>query len=147
MNQQVPFTYLKKPWAKWCFFAAGLLQILLIFENMKQFRSLEESGIYTPAQLSEYLMQYKFIYILLLSCAMLFLGVFLISIFARSKKSAKLATSILLFAASAIYTAGIVLWGSAIPSLPLFVFFLFPMWGVFVFSLYQYSKECRKHEA
>lgn len=146
MNKQVPFSYLKRPWAKWCFFVAGLLQIPLMFENMREFRLLEESGIYSPAQLSEYLMQYKFICMLHLACATVFLGVFLISIFARSKKSAKLAESILLFAASVICTVGIVLWGSVMPSLPLFVICLCLIWGVFVFTLYQSIKECRKQE-
>ena len=40
MQKTRSYTYWKKPWAKWCVLAAGLLQLLALWINLNDYRQV-----------------------------------------------------------------------------------------------------------
>lgn len=144
MGSNCDFSYWKKPWLKWLTLAVGLLQLPLLYGKIQDYNQVIHANIFSPESLSEYIMQQKFSCMVTIVIAVGFLGAFFIGLFARSKRSSDLAEIILLFGLAAILTAGMIIWGPAIHGLWLWVVILCLVWGVDIFTIFQFMKEKRK---
>lgn len=145
MEHQASFSYWKKPWVKWLFLTAGLLQIPTAWGKLREYQLTAEASILSAEELKEYLFQQRFSCMINVMCVVLFLGLFLIDLLVHSKKSAHLSATLLFTVVASLYTVGLFLWSSALPSLPLLYFFLCLLWGSVLFTFWQFLKEVRKH--
>ena len=141
MNRQNNFSYWKYPLQKWLILLLGLFQIPLLAENIKDFRFSLHTNIFSPEALSAY--QNSSLSELVVSVFILCttVGFFLIGAFCRSRKTARLFESILLFACAGLAAIGLYpLWAFKTPFfLCLFLLLLSLLLGAF--SLHQYGKE------
>lgn len=108
MQKTRSYTYWKKPWAKWCVLAAGLLQLLALWINLNDYRQVSSvwDQIMSEDAWKSYASQ------TILSCsikaftAALFFGILIVGGAARSEKAARRGEGITLLLWA-------VLWGAA----------------------------------
>ena len=137
------FTYWKKPGLKWVFPTAGILQGLLLYEKIKDYQIVIESGIFGDEKLLQYMAQQKFSWLLSSIAILGFWGVFLIGSIAKSRRSAKLAEALLLIVVSAVIGIGSVAWGKMFNQVQLVVCIslLILATGTGLFTLIKYTKK------
>lgn len=101
------FVYRKHPWQKWLLFTAGVLQVIVLLLNLQEYNEIAsiKDNIYTAAEWELYTLQQSFQISLKSAFAVICLGCFLIGIFSRSKKAARIAEGLLLLLLA-------VAWGS-----------------------------------
>lgn len=90
------FIYWKRPWQKWVILVAALLQLLCLWMNIQEYNDILNAGILSPSEWANYASQKIWqcaINVLMTACLM---GVFLVGVFARSKKAAQLMEGLLL---------------------------------------------------
>lgn len=89
------FSYWKYPWQPWLVLLVVVLQLLLLRSGIHDYRILAAAGVFSPEELRAYLLQQSFSCTLSGSLAFLFLGLFLIGTFARSRRAADLSGAVL----------------------------------------------------
>lgn len=79
--------YFKRPWLKWVFLAVGLLQIWVLKDNIQSYLVCSQAEIFSPAEWEKYAVGKQFACVSNVMLVTLFIGSFLIGIFAKSKKA------------------------------------------------------------
>jgi len=140
-DKQDRFSYWKRPWQKWFVLIAAILQLLCLWMNIQEYKEISSIPIFSASELASFAASTKWqcaINGVLLGC---FSGTFLIGIFAKSQRAARLAEGILLLA---LFVA----WGAAgfvlrpfPPNMRLFwALMLLIAFGGAIYSLWQYRK-------
>lgn len=136
--------YWRRPWHKWIILTVEILQLLFLWMEIREREELFTAGIFSAPTWESYAARSNF------SCAVhgltaaLFLGVFLIGLLARSRRSARLAEGLLLLLLALAWgTAGATLGlASQDEGKLLWAFFLLLTLGAGVYGLWK----CRKQE-
>lgn len=106
-QKQEEFSYWKRPRAKWFVLAGGIIELLALWLNVREYNRVAAAGIFSPAAWADYADSKIHLCASNGILAILFLGSFLVGNLARSQRSARRAEGrLLLFTALA---AGIVL--------------------------------------
>ena len=90
------FIYWRRPWQKWLVLIAGILQVINLSLNVQEYKDIVKVGIFSSSVWKSYVVQQSFLCALNGLTAAIFLGIFLIGIFARSQKVARMAEGVLL---------------------------------------------------
>ena len=108
MQEKRSYTYWKKPWAKWCVLAAGLLQLLALWMNLNDYRRVSAvwEHIMSEDAWKSYALETLFSCSLEGFMAALFFGCLLAGGLARSERTARRNDGIMLL----IWA---MLWGAA----------------------------------
>lgn len=85
------YTYWKRPWQKWLVLIAGLLQVATLWLLVQEYRDVAAAGILSSTAWESYAVQQSFTCAINGMTATVFLGIFLIGTFARSRKMARMA--------------------------------------------------------
>lgn len=113
MKEPKEFSYWKHPYQKWLLFLAGVIQLLCLFLNVREFpeyRHLLEIGFLNASQWESYFVGQCMQCALNILLLVLFFGCLLIGRFARSAPSARRAEGILLLCKAALWgVAGLLL--------------------------------------
>lgn len=104
MRGAQPFTYWKRPWHQWVVLGAAVVQVWALNEKILTYRRIQGAGVLTASEWENYAMQQQFSCMITALLAVIFTGVFLIGIFAKSKQAADLANCILWLCISAALT-------------------------------------------
>lgn len=144
MDSNCNFSYWKKPWHKWMVLAVGAMQLPLLYTKIQDYKKIIKADIFSPQELSQYIMQQKFSCMVTILVAVCFFVTFFIGSFSKSKKAAKLAESILMFGLAGILSAGIIIWHKAIYGLWLWAVILCFIWGINILTIFQLWKERHK---
>ena len=80
------FIYWRRPWQKWLVLIAGILQLINLSLNVQEYKDIAKVGIFSSYEWESYAVQQSFVCALNGLTAAIFLGIFLIGIFARSQK-------------------------------------------------------------
>ena len=96
MRQSDNFTYWKRPWHKWIVLAAALVQLLCLWTNIQEYRFVSGTEIFSSSGWARYAVQQGLQCALNGMMAAAFLGIFLIGIWTRSQRAARLAEGLLL---------------------------------------------------
>ena len=117
MQKTRSYTYWKKPWAKWCVLAAGLLQLLALWMSLSDY--WEVSSVWNHIMSEDAWKSYASQTILSCSIkaftAVLFFGILIVGGAARSEKAARRGEGILLLTLA-------LFWGAAGACFPLLRF-------------------------
>ena len=97
------FVYWKRPWQKWLMLIGGILQILSLWLNIREYQEMAEAGVFSASMWESYAIQQSFLCLINGFAAALFLGIFLIGIFVRSQRAARLAEGLLLLASASVW--------------------------------------------
>lgn len=104
------FTYWKRPWHKWLVLVAALSQLLCLWMNIQEYNDISRAGILSASELASYMAHKNWQCAINGVLVVCFLGTFLIGLFARNPKVARLMEGfLLLLLALAWGVAGIVL--------------------------------------
>lgn len=90
------YRYFKGPWLKWLMLGLGIAHLFLLKENIQNCIISAQSGIYSPSELEKYLTQREFSCVTGAMLVTLFIGSFLIDLFAKSKRWVKNGNMVLL---------------------------------------------------
>lgn len=96
MENSTGHTYWKRPWHKWLILATAILQLLCLWMNLREYRSISAAGILSDPAWTDYAAQKRLQCALNGMMAACFSGHFLIGVLARSPKTARLAEGLLL---------------------------------------------------
>ena len=100
MEQPKEFSYWKKPWLKWLVFSGAVLQMPGLYARLQEYRAVSRPEIrtklFSQSGWENYAAEQYFQISMSILLIGLFLGSFVIGIFARSKKTADISTGILL---------------------------------------------------
>lgn len=129
-NSNPNFTYWKYRWQPWLLLFVAVLQLLLLWSGIHDYRIVLDAGIFSPEQLAAYIPQQQFKCVLSGILALTFLGIVLIGAVARSQRAARLLEGLLLLLlAGAMAAAGVVFHfygaGGSVRFLWLFMLLLF----------------------
>ncbi|MCI8400173.1 MAG: hypothetical protein HFF90_12390 [Oscillibacter sp.] len=136
------YAYWKRPWHKWIVFAAALIQLWPLWQNIREYHSISNMGILSASEWTTYALQKNW------QCALngflftMLLGCFLIGFFVRTQRESNLANGLLLLLLSLAWgAAGIVLHLLSSPGKALqWSFILLIGLGGAVYSLSSYRK-------
>lgn len=108
MQETSGYTYWKKPWAKWCVLAAGLLQLLSLWIDLNGYRQVLSiwNHVMSDAAWMDYSSQAVQRCSVKALTAAVFFGILIVGRIARSEKAARWSEGILLLTLA-------LLWGAA----------------------------------
>ena len=95
-KDRAEFIYWKRPWHKWAVLVGALSQLLCLWMNIQEYNNISRVGILSAAEWANYALEKGWqcgMNGILAACV---LGVFLLGIFSRSPKGARLAEGLLL---------------------------------------------------
>lgn len=95
-QQQEKFFYWKRPRAKWFCLAGGILELLVLWRNIREYNRIAAAGIFSPAAWTDYAEGQIHLCVSNGIAASLLLGSFLIGNLAQSQRSARRAEGLLL---------------------------------------------------
>ena len=95
-DRQKQFSYWKRPWGKWFALAGGILELLALWLNIREYNRIAAAGIFSPAAWTDYADGKIHLCVSNGILAALFLGSFLIGNLAQSQRSARRADGLLL---------------------------------------------------
>lgn len=96
MRRSENFTYWKRPWQKWLVFTVGIFQVISLSLNVQEYKDIAETGIFSSSAWESYAAQQSFQCAINGLTAAIFLGIFLIGIFAQSQRVARMAEGLFL---------------------------------------------------
>lgn len=144
-NECNGFTYWKRPWHKWLVLAAGVMQLICLWMNIREYQEIAAAGIFSAAELAN-IASSKY-----LQCALngllagIFFGTILIGMCVRSKRESRRAEGILFLVLSVVWgTAGAILHTFSLSGRGIsWVLILLLMLGGTVYGLWGcWRKEC-----
>ena len=86
MDSNCNFSYWKKPWHKWMVLAVGAMQLPLLYTKIQDYKKIIKADIFSPQELSQYIMQQKFSCMVTILAAVCFFVTFLSVHFLKAKK-------------------------------------------------------------
>lgn len=138
------YSYWKWSWAKWLVLAAGLLELVQLGMNIREYHDLSGAGIFSGQAWTAYAAQVKRQCVLEGSVAACFFGTFLIGALCRSRKQARLAECVLLLALALVWTAALIaLRPASGADRGLGALVLCAAAGGAGYSFWQYRRECK----
>jgi hypothetical protein len=145
LSDQTPseeFSYWKRPWQKWLFLVASVLQFVLLFMNIQDYSEVAATQIFSPDAWDRYALQQTFRISLHAHSGIVFLAVFLIGTFAKTKRQSKKAESLLLItlAVAWIITGMLYSFSSQETTKLIWILLILLMSFGAIFSVYKYYK-------
>lgn len=101
MEKKQSFSYWKQPWGKWAVLAAAIAEIWIFWDDLTEYQTVLSLNIYSASAWNQYAVHQKSECMLDALIAAALIGIFLIGALARSKKSARLAESLLVLSMAA----------------------------------------------
>ncbi len=95
-EKQDEFTYWKRSWHKWLILAVAIIQLLCLWMNIQEYNRIFTVGILSTSEWADYAASKNWQCAINGVMAGCFLGTFLIGIFAKSQRTARLAEGVLL---------------------------------------------------
>lgn len=94
MEQSNNQNFGKAPWTKWLVLIVIIMTAINLRSNLLEYGQLRNAGIFSPEELEQYTKGQIFTIVMKTGALTLFLGWFLITLFAKTDKNARHATNI-----------------------------------------------------